>query len=316
MVKFMNKIPAGTFLVPMLLSALLYTFLPNLFTNIGGVTESFLGGGNTGFIIGMLCFCSGIGIDVKSIGQLMKRHGVIIVAKIAIAIAVSLLFVNLFGQEGIFGISALAFTVAICSMNPALYISLVSDLGNEIDKAAFGLVGMLSIPALPMFIYAISGQGEISWMPIVSTVIPLILGIVLGNLDKDFTALFDKGISVLLPLLGWKIGQGMNLIEGLQSGVSGLLLAILFYLLMSPLVVLDKNGLKNDGIPALSMISVAGVSASFPIIVAQATPEVAPFVMDATAQVLTASIITVIVTPILVRKLNKKTKDLTTRHSK
>lgn len=45
----------------------------------------------------MLCFCSGIGIDVKSIGQLMKRHGVISVVKIAIAMATSLLFMNLFG---------------------------------------------------------------------------------------------------------------------------------------------------------------------------------------------------------------------------
>lgn len=307
MVKFMNKIPAGTFLVPMLLSALLYTLLPNLFTNIGGITESFLGGGSTGFIIGMLCFCSGIGIDVKKLGKLMKRHGVIIVTKIVITIAVSLIFMGLFGQQGIFGISALAFTVALSSMNPALYISIVTDFGDDIDKAAFGLVGMLGIPALPMFIYAVAGQGEISWVPIISTIIPLILGIVLGNLDKDFVGLFDKAIVVLLPLLGWKIGQGMNLIEGLQSGVSGILLAVLFYVFMSLLVVLDKNGFKNDGIPALSMNSVAGVSASFPIIVAQATPGLAPYVVDATAQVLTASIITVVITPILARKLHDKT---------
>lgn len=37
-----------------------------------------------------------------------------------------------------------------------------------------------------MLIYAISGQGEIQWMPIISTILPLILGMILGNLDKDF----------------------------------------------------------------------------------------------------------------------------------
>lgn len=37
MVKFMKKLPAGTLLVPMLLSALLHTLWPDLL-HIGGIT--------------------------------------------------------------------------------------------------------------------------------------------------------------------------------------------------------------------------------------------------------------------------------------
>lgn len=309
MVKFMNKIPAGTFLVPMLVSALVYTLWPNLFSNVGGITDAFLGGNSTGFMIGMICFCSGIGINVKSLGKLFKRHGVLLVVKLVLSVGLSLLFISLFGQEGILGISALAFTVTICSTNPALYISIVDDFGDEIDRGAFGLVGLFSIPAVPMLVYALSGRGEIDWMPIVSTLIPLILGIILGNLDKDFSGLFGKGIGVLIPVLGWNIGQGMNLLEGLQSGIYGILLAIVFYLVMMPLVTVDRRLLKNDGVAALAMNAVAGSSASFPAIIAQINPELAPYVTSATAQVITLAIITILVTPIFVRKLHSKAYD-------
>ena len=90
MVKFMKRIPAGTLLVPMIVSAILHTFWPNLFL-IGGVTEEFLGGGGTNFIIGMLSFASGLGIDLSSIKSLLKRHGVIMLVKIVVAVVLSVL---------------------------------------------------------------------------------------------------------------------------------------------------------------------------------------------------------------------------------
>lgn len=143
-------------------------------------------------------------------------------------------------------------------------------------------------------------------MPIFSTILPLILGIVLGNLDKGFPKLFGPAIGVLLPILGWNIGQGMNLVEGLQSGVYGVLLVIVFYLFMSPLYLTDKKVLKKDGVVGLSMTAVAGVSASFPAILAQANPDIAPYVTGATAQIVTAALITSLLTPVIVRKIYKK----------
>lgn len=41
MLNAIKKVPAGTFLVPMLISAILYTFWPNLF-QVGGLTEHIL----------------------------------------------------------------------------------------------------------------------------------------------------------------------------------------------------------------------------------------------------------------------------------
>lgn len=40
MLKFMKKIPGGLLLIPMLISAIFYTFLPNFF-NVGTVSGTF-----------------------------------------------------------------------------------------------------------------------------------------------------------------------------------------------------------------------------------------------------------------------------------
>lgn len=161
MIKFMNRIPAGIFLVPMILSAIVYTIWPNLFSNIGGVTDAFLGGGGTSFMVGLLSFCSGMGINIKTLGKLFKHHGVLLIVKFVLCVVLGLLYITFFGQAGIFGISALAFIVTLCSINPALYISLVASFGDDIDVAAFGLIGLFGIPAAPMLIYAVASHGVI-----------------------------------------------------------------------------------------------------------------------------------------------------------
>ena len=302
MVNFMKKVPAGTFIVPMLLSALLYTIWPDLL-QIGGVTEDFLGGGSMNIIIGLVTFCSGIGIELKSIGQLIKRHVLLLVLKLILTTALGLGYVALFGQEGIFGISALAFIVTMASVNAALYVSLVNDYGTKVDSAAFGIISIFTIPVVPVFIYSLQGTAGINFAPVINILIPLILGMILGNIDPDFRDLFANGVGLLIPIIGWKIGQTMNLVDGLEAGFTGIILAIVYYILMSPLVLVDKKVLKNDGVVGASMNGVAAFASSFPAIVAQTVPAVEPYVASATAQVLAVALVTVIATPILTKKV-------------
>lgn len=302
MVKFMKKLPAGTLLVPMLISALLATVWPDLL-HIGGITEDFLGGRSINFIVGMLTFSSGLNIDFDSFKKILKRHGSIMLVKLVLVTVLSLLYARFFGQGGILGISAVAFTVAMVSMNPAMYISLVDDFGTEVDKAAFGFTGLFSIPVIPVLIYSFNGQGAVDWMPIISTIVPLVLGIILGNMDTDFRDLFGGSVAILLPILGWNMGQGMNLITALQAGFSGVALGVLYYLFMSVLVIFDTRVLKNDGIAPMAMNSVAALSTSIPAILAQSIPELQQYVPNAIAQILMVNLISVFVTPMIIRKL-------------
>ena len=303
MVKFMKKIPAGTLLVPMLLSALLHTLWPELL-HIGGITEDFLGGRSINFIVGMLTFSSGLIIDLNSFKTILKRHGLLMLLKLILVVPLSLLYGQFFGQAGILGISAVAFTVAMVSMNPAMYISLVDDFGTEVDKAAFAFTGLFSIPVIPVLIYSFGGQGAIDWMPIISTIIPLLLGIILGNLDPDFRDLFGGAVVMLLPILGWNMGQGMNLITAFQAGFSGILLGVFYYVFTSIFVIFDKKVLKNDGVASMAMNSVAALSTSIPAIIALSIPELQQYVPTAIAQILMVNLITVFVTPMVVRKFS------------
>lgn len=58
---FMREFPGGLLLVPMLLTALMNTFLPNFFTNLGGVSEALFTTSGLNYVIGAACFCSGAG---------------------------------------------------------------------------------------------------------------------------------------------------------------------------------------------------------------------------------------------------------------
>ena len=303
MLNAIKKVPAGTFLVPMLVSALLYTLRPNLF-QIGGLTEHIFGGAGTNGLIGAICFCSGTGIDLKKIGYALKRQGVLLVVKFIIGVSASLLFISLFGQSGVLGISALAFTIAICSINPAVYLSLMQQYGSEDDTAVYAVTGLFSIAAVPMIVYGIASGGEINWMPVISTLVPMAVGVIFGNLDSEFKTFFMPALPALTFLMGWNLGYGLNLVESFRAGFGGIILAILFYIINFAILLIDRYVLKNDGTVGATFLTVAGLSVSTAAILGQIYPDVlGPYVTAAASQVLLVVVATSVITPFIVAYL-------------
>lgn len=308
MLKAINKIPAGTFLVPMVISMLIYTFWPDAML-IGGVTESWLSGSGTGFIIGMLSFASGTTISFKRIGDLLKHQGVLLLVKVIIATILSFIFLFIFGDEGIFGISGIAFLAIMFSINPSVQVSILSSYGYEKDSGILALSGVFTLPFVPMLVYSIYASGSVAgidWMPIVSTLVPLLVGIILGNIDEGFTALFSPAVGALLPLLGWNLGQTMNVIEALRSGVSGLIITAFFVLVFSVLYFVDTKALGYEGVSGVSFITVAGTSTVIAPTIAETFPQVAPYVTSANSQILFATIALAILSPMVAKRLYVK----------
>lgn len=304
MLDAIKRIPAGTFLVPMLTSALLYTLWPDLF-QIGGLTEHIFGGAGTNGLIGAICFASGTGIDLKKIGYALKRQGTLLVSKFIIGVSASLLFMYLFGQSGVLGVSALAFTITICSINPAVYLSLMQQYGTEQDTAVYGITGLFSIAAVPMIVYGIASGGGMDWTPVISTLIPMAAGVVFGNLDPKFAQFFMPALPGLTFLMGWNLGYGLNLIESVQAGFGGIIVTILFYLINFVLILIDRYFLKNDGTVGATFLTVAGLSVSTAGILGSIYPELLdPYVTAAASQVLLAVVVTSVVTPFIVAKLS------------
>lgn len=308
MLRLMNKISAGTFLIPLIISMILYTFWPNLFM-IGGFTEAIFSHTGVSFISGMLAFATGSRINIHSLKKLLQHQGALLLVKVILAVFFSLAFLSYFGHEGIWGISGLAFVVAMFSINPALQLSILEDYGYGDDAMIMGLSTAVTLPMLPMILYSVffsaGGLGGINWTPILSALIPLVVGFILGNLDPDIGKLYSPIVGALLPFLGWNLGQSMNLIDALNAGVSGILLTILYVLLMSLLYIADTKWLKADGVSGLAMMSVAGVSTIAPPAIAEIFPEVADYVLVANSQILFASIITSIIIPIVIGRKYK-----------
>lgn len=310
MMNTIKKIPAGTFLVPMLLSALVYTLWPNLF-QIGGLTEHIFGGAGTNGIIGAICFCSGTGIDLRKIGYALKRQGVLLAAKFVVGVGISLLYISFFGQSGILGISALAFTITICSINPAVYLSLMQQYGNEQDTAVYGITGLFSIAAVPMIVYGIASGGGMDWTPVISTLIPMAAGVALGNLDADFKGFFMPALPALTFLMGWNLGYGLNLIDALQAGGGGIILAVLFYAINITMFLIDRFVLKNDGTVGATFMTVAGLSVSSAGLLGAIYPDLlGDYVTAAASQVLLVVVATSVITPFIVAKLSNKENEL------
>ncbi len=306
MLKFMRKIPGGLLLVPMLISALINTFAPGFFASFGGLTEALFTTKGTNYIVALVCFCSANLLDLKSISQVLKKQGSLLLVKIIICIVLSFAFMKSFGLQGVLGVSAIAFVVGICSLNPSLYLALVNDYGVETDKAAFGLIGMLSVPAFPIFVFSISQGGGVDWAPIISTIIPIIAGIIIGNLDKELSKMFSSIVGVLMVFMGWSFGAGINIIEALQAGGQGILLTAIFYISMLPIIYLvETRLLKESGISTLGISSMAGLSVSVPSILAFNNPELLPFASTATAQIAFGVVITSIITPIITQRIAK-----------
>lgn len=295
----MKKVPAGTFIIPMIISAALYTLFPG-YSEIGGSTQWLLTADGTGFIVAAIVFFSGTLVKLQTLIEVLKKQGVLIVVKTIFAILGIWLYIQFFGYDGIFGVSILAVVLALSSINPSMYISLANGYGKQEDVAAFGLIGAFCLPFYPTLLYGVVGSSSsLDLMPVLSTLIPLFLGMLLGNLDDNFSKLYAPGISMLIPILGWNIGYGMNLLSAVQALPAGIVLAIIFYLFMSPMYLTERYVLRDNGITSLLMTSAAGLSVSYASVLAQTYPALEPYVQSAQVQVLTLVVITAVVTPIL-----------------
>lgn len=313
MLKFMKKIPGGLLLIPMLISALFNTFLPDFFRT-PGITEALFTTKGTNYIVGLICFLSSTALDLKSISKVLKKQGSILLIKIILCFIFGIAFIKFFGLNGVFGISALSFITCICSINPSLYLALSHDYGTYDDEAAFGLTGILCVPAFPILVYSISKSSAIDWTPVISVLVPIIFGILIGNLDKDMAKFFAPAVTILTPFMGWSFGAGINIIEAVKAGPQGILITVLFYLLMFPLIFFfERKILKENGITTFGISSIAGLSVSVPAIIAHTDNNVALIANDAIAQialgVVLTSIITPLVTGIYVNKKNIKKRE-------
>ena len=295
-----RKVPGGSLLIPMFLIAIINTIFPNLLASFGGMTTALFKTGTMAFAAAILFF-TGATIKVNTLGTVMKRCGVLTLMKFAIAFGFGFLFVKLFGANGFAGITAVAFVTCICSCNPGVFMGLASDYGEPGDMGNFAMMNIVSMPCWPMLILAAAAGLKFNVMDIITVFVPFLLGMLLGNIDPNFSKIVGPATGALIPLMGCCFGASLNLVTAAKAGLAGILLSILYLVLNVPLMLFaDRKLTKRPGYAAVAWCSVAGIAMTVPAM-ASSIPEYAETIGVAGAQIGLCMIITCIVSPFLTK---------------
>ena len=152
-------------------------------------------------------------------------------------------------------------------------------------------------------------MSDIPFLTLLATILPIIIGIVWGNFDKEFKSLCDKALPLVIIFLSFVLGSGMSFVTVMQAGVSGVILGLIVLIFSGLLVnVLYCLILRRKTAVGAGAGTAAGNSVATPAAIAQADPSFAPYADVATAQCSAACVMTAILCPLMVAYLDKRIK--------
>lgn len=296
-----NKVPGGIMVVPMIITAVINTFIPAAL-KIGGPTSGAFSGAGAMATIGMLLFTAGSQTKYSDLGSVCARGGLLVIVRLAVAFTGAWLTLKLFGPEGIWGASALAITISLASCNPGVYAGLMQSYGDTVDKSAMGILNLIAVPATPLVILGVADGTGFDYMSAVSSLVPFALGMVLANADEKVRKLFSTATPVILFFLGCCLGASINLKALSQAGVANIVLIGLIVCIFLPIMIAaDKLILRRPGYAAVAATCLGGLSVVAPRIIGERLPQYQPYVESATAQLAVTLVICIFIFPYITK---------------
>ena len=296
--RFFKRVPAGVIVVPMFLASILNTFAPGVL-QVGPMTAAISSKEGLNALIDVTLVAVGSQLTFKRLELALKRGLVLFLAKWLTAIVLRFLFFKFFGRDGFLGISALAFIAAISNQNNSLFIGLISDYGDEYDVASAAITAIISVPIFTFLTLSMLGIADITPTSILDLCLPLLVGIVLGNIDKNFCEFLAATQMYIMPFLGFAIGAGINIMSIFKGGLPGLVLSILTvgaaFVISLPADIFIN---KRPGWAAISTYTAAGNSVIVPALVANLDPSWQAYESLASAQLGTVVIMTSLLVPL------------------
>ncbi|PWC15743.1 2-keto-3-deoxygluconate permease [Brenneria roseae subsp. americana] len=311
MFDFMNKIPGGLMLIPLILGSIFGTFFSDALM-VGSFTTALFK--NSAMpLIALLIFATGTQVSWRSSGPVLAHTGVVVFMK-SVVPGFLIVCLGLFiGIDGFLGISILALLAAADNSNGGLWLAFTGKYGDYRDRGAYMGSAVTDGPFFSMLFLGVSGLAEIPLSMFVAAILPFILGMIVGNLDSKWKAILIPVPNIVIPFFAFALGTGINLTSVVTGGVQGIVVGIIVAPFTGWLVYLGYKYILRRG-PKSGIGFVAGTTAgnaiANPAIIAAVDPRFAQYVDVATAQVAASVLVTAILAPVLASWMLKRNNAL------
>jgi 2-keto-3-deoxygluconate permease len=295
-----ERVPGGMMVVPLLAGCVIATFAPDVPKFFGSFTAALFSGALP--ILAVFYVCMGATIDVQMTGYIAKKGGILFATKILLGVVVGLIAGHFLGErpidQGFFaGLSALALVAAINDTNGGLYMALVSRYGRAEDAAAYSIMSIESGPFLTMVSLGVAGLSAFPWQTLVGSVLPLICGMVLGNLDRELREFLGRAVPVMIPFFAFALGGTLSLASVVGAGLLGVALGLFVVVVSGIFLILSDRLTGGTGAAGVAAATTAGNAAAVPTLVAVANPAYADAAKPATVLITASVVITAVVVP-------------------
>ena len=301
--KTIEKVPGGMMVVPMLISATINTFFPQAFQIGGFVTEIM---NNHNVFIGAFLVCMGAGMTYKSAPKALKIGAVTTLSKYIFAVVLGILVDRFLGPNGLLGLSALAIVSAVSNTNGGLFAALTAEFGSKEEIGAISVLSINDGPFLTMIALGTAGIANIPFMELVGVIVPIIVGMILGNLDSDMRDFLTNGGSIMIPFMALAMGTRLNFGMILTAGPMGVVLGLVTVGIGGALNIFADRLTGGTGVAGAACSSTAGNAVGVPLAIAAVDPNLMEVATRATPYVAASMITSAICIPILTTYVYKR----------
>ncbi|WP_110707924.1 2-keto-3-deoxygluconate permease [Salinicola sp. CR57] len=338
-----QKVPGGLMVVPLIFGAALNTIdqlhLPWItailqwlgagqtdsgqyeFLRIGGFSQELFKDGAL-VLIALFLFCSGSQMNLRVGGKALKKGALLVTAKyltgLAVGVGLGLMFDPI---DGLLGLSTVAIIAAMTNGNGGMYAALTSQYGNRSDTGAVAILSLNDGPFFTLMSLGLLGS-QFPVIAFIAVLLPIALGMLLGNLDRDIRAFLKPGEILPVPFFAFALGANMNLAVFFNPEVvgAGLLLGVMTTILTGGVGILVFRLFREPSVIApVSEATTAGNAAGTPAAIAAAAAVAAnsgmmsvaeaqsyhDLVNIATSQISIATLTTAILGPIAVMLVDR-----------
>lgn len=191
--------------------------------------------------------------------------------------------------------------LAACTgANNAMYAGLMDTMGNEAERGAVAITTLVVGPPVTMIVLGAAGQAPIGWS-LVGAILPIVVGIILGNLFPSFKKMMAPALSAIIVLVFFAMGSTMTFGQLINGGLPGILLGVICSVVFAiPVIAVDKLT-GGTGVAGAAISSCAGANVATPAAMASVNGAMygGAVLATATAQVAACAIVTAILTPLV-----------------